>query len=84
MESEKHNIQKIEKPTILQTLLELQIKLVLKIGFKISFQVFFASTVFVILSNLHTSVKLYSPTILSAESDKFVVGHEKRYLGKDL
>ena len=38
MKSEMHNIQKIEKPTILPFLLELQIKVVLKAGFKISCQ----------------------------------------------
>ena len=38
MKSEMHNIQKIEKPTILLILIELQIKVVLKAGFKISCQ----------------------------------------------
>ena len=39
MKSKMHNMQKIEKPKILQTLMKLQIKkVVLKAGFKISFQ----------------------------------------------
>ena len=58
MESEKHNIQKIEKPTILQTLLELQIKVVLKTGFKISFQKSF----------LHLQFLLYFPTFILASN----------------
>ena len=38
MKYEMHNIQKIEKPTILPILMELQINVVLKAGLKISCQ----------------------------------------------
>ena len=58
MKSEKHKIQKIEKPTILQTLLELQIKVVLKTGFKISFQQSF----------LHLQFLSYFPTFILASN----------------
>ena len=57
MKSEMHNIQKIEKPKILQTLImELQIKMVLKAGFKICFQKLF----------LHLQFSSKSRSLLSA------------------
>ena len=59
MKSEMHNIQKIEKPKILQTLImELQIKVVLKSGFKISFQKTF----------LNLQFSSYFPTFILASN----------------
>ena len=46
MKSEMHNIQKIEKPTILQTIMQLQNKVVLKAGFTISCQKSFLHLLF--------------------------------------
>ena len=84
MNSEMHTIQKKEKPTILQTIMQLQNKVVLKAGFKISCQKSFLHLLFLSYSSTFILALNFTAIILSCESEKFVGGHENRYLRKDL